>query len=332
MSSINFRTATEDDIPAIVGLLKISLGESLMPKSEEFWRWKHVQNPFGVSPVLLAEDEKNIIGVRAFMRWTWLSGNQTIAAVRAVDTATHPGYQGKGIFSSLTKKLLKQCEEDGTQIVFNTPNSKSLPGYLKMGWKEAGKLPINLRLLRPLNIGFHFIKGVSSTQPKEEKSDIGSYLNHPGLPALINAHRSFFRGQITSAHTAQSLQWRYEKVPVAKYHAAALESSAGLRALIIYRIKFTRAGKEFRLTDYFMESPNCLGLIKDLILEKCRNHHADFVTAAGLPGMEIFNNRILPSSFSVGPIVTVRTINLKELDNFEHFNQWKPSLGDLELF
>jgi len=99
---MHVREATPDDIPAIVSLLKVSLGESLMPKSEAFWRWKHVDNPFGKSPVLLACKGDMLIGVRAFMRWEWKRESIIYKSVRAVDTATHPEYYGNGIFKKLT--------------------------------------------------------------------------------------------------------------------------------------------------------------------------------------------------------------------------------------
>src|SRR5687767_10160893 len=129
------RKAEESDIPKIISLLKASLGESLLPKSEAYWKWKHVNNAFGKSPVLLAEEEGICVGVRAFMRWQWKMQGKSLEAVRAVDTATHPDYQGKGIFSKLTTTLLDVCKESQWHLVFNTPNEKSLPGYLKMGWK-----------------------------------------------------------------------------------------------------------------------------------------------------------------------------------------------------
>src|SRR5688572_13844447 len=99
---MQIREATELDIPIIVDLLKLSLGESLMPKSEAYWRWKHVENPFGASPVLLCFEDDMLIGVRAFMRWQWFHNGKIQTAVRAVDTATHPAHQGKGIFKKLT--------------------------------------------------------------------------------------------------------------------------------------------------------------------------------------------------------------------------------------
>ncbi|MDH5380092.1 MAG: hypothetical protein OEW75_04520, partial [Cyclobacteriaceae bacterium] len=32
-----------------------------------------------------------------------------------------------------------------THFIFNTPNEKSRPGYLKMGWVDAGRLPVYFR-------------------------------------------------------------------------------------------------------------------------------------------------------------------------------------------
>lgn len=61
------REATDSDISSIVLLLKDSLGESLTPKSEALWNWKHQTNPFGNSPILVAEDEGKLVGVRSFM-------------------------------------------------------------------------------------------------------------------------------------------------------------------------------------------------------------------------------------------------------------------------
>src|SRR5690349_5445137 len=144
---MQFREATEADIPSIVDLLKLSLGESLMPKSEAFWRWKHVHNPFGSSPVLLALDGEKLIAVRAFMRWEWRQGETIYKAVRAVDTATHPDYQGKGIFRKLTLQLVDLCKQEGFHFIFNTPNKVSKPGYLNMGWQTNGKMPIRIRPL-----------------------------------------------------------------------------------------------------------------------------------------------------------------------------------------
>ncbi len=67
---------------------------------------------------------------------------ETLRAVRAVDTATHPDHQGKGIFTKLTLGAIPDLDDDGVDLIFNTPNDKSRPGYLKMGWSEVGRVPV----------------------------------------------------------------------------------------------------------------------------------------------------------------------------------------------
>jgi len=61
------RPAQASDIRAIVALLKASLGEALVKKTAAIWQYKHRDNPFGRSLVLVAEENDQIIGVRAFM-------------------------------------------------------------------------------------------------------------------------------------------------------------------------------------------------------------------------------------------------------------------------
>src|SRR5690606_36953423 len=97
-----------------------------------------------------AVTENKIIGIRAFMRWRWQLGKETFSALRAVDTATHPDYRGRGIFKRLTLQAVGIATEDQDHLIFNTPNSQSLPGYLKMGWQEVAKLNIRLRPVNPV--------------------------------------------------------------------------------------------------------------------------------------------------------------------------------------
>ena len=125
MLALTIRKASGEDVAAIVSLLRLSLGEALMPKSEAFWKWKHCDNPFGASPVLLAFENNELIGVRAFMRWEWTRNGKTVKAVRAVDTATHPRHQGKGVFKKLTLSLLNEHKNSDICFVFNTPNHRA---------------------------------------------------------------------------------------------------------------------------------------------------------------------------------------------------------------
>ena len=148
VADLVIRRAAPDDTPAVLGLLEASMG--WVPDSEHaaFFAWKHLENPVGASPAWVAADPDEgdrIVGYRTFLRWEFEADGTVLRAVRAVDTATHPEYQGRGIFSRLTLHALDELQAEGVVAVFNTPNERSLPGYLKMGWRPVGKLAVGLR-------------------------------------------------------------------------------------------------------------------------------------------------------------------------------------------
>ena len=132
---MNIRAGIPEDTNSIIELLKKSLGESTIPKSEALWNWKHIKNPFGKSYILLAEENSELIGVRAFMQWKWLWKGKIYKTVRAVDTATHPEHQGKGVFKKLTLQQAEICKKDGVDFIFNTPNKTKIVFPIK---KETG--------------------------------------------------------------------------------------------------------------------------------------------------------------------------------------------------
>lgn len=118
------------DINEIVNLIQQNLDCSY---SRDFFIWKHLENPSGKSYGLVAKDRNKIVGLRMFMFWDLYTPHGNIKAIRPVDTATDKDYRGKGIFKKLTLDGLQNII-DKYDIIFNTPNKNSLPGYLKMGW------------------------------------------------------------------------------------------------------------------------------------------------------------------------------------------------------
>ena len=325
---MEIRPAVEADIPKIVTLLKLSLGESLMPKSEQFWRWKHVDNPFGESPVLLAVEGGTIVGVRAFMRWAWHTEDRRIEAVRAVDTATHPDFQGKGVFSRLTKALLARCGELNIQMVFNTPNEKSKPGYLKMGWEEAGRLPVTVDVRSPFRIAIGLLTRQGGLAAKPAAGNL-ALLEDPSLPALLATHSQTHKNWITTPVTQPYLLWRYRDSPVGGYFADGV-GARPLEGLVIYRLKDSRLGREMRITNIFYATPRAASQLKEVVRTRAREHGAHYVTADGFFGKNVLGT--LAIKRSMGPVVTIRQVTQEPLDAFCNFAAWRPDVGDLELF
>jgi len=328
--AMEVREATEEDIPEIVDLLKKSLGEGLMPKSEQYWRWKHLENPFGPSPVLLCREGHTLTGIRAFMQWRWSVQGRLFHAVRAVDTATHPEYQGKGIFKRLTLSLVDTCTARGDHFVFNTPNAQSKPGYLKMGWINAGKLPICVQVNRPLRMMMNLIH--QSESSASVNSDLSYFLRHGGLNDLISESKTKGHAMTTDI-SVQYLNWRYINVPVASYLAIGDEDNGGLTGLIIGRIKSTRFGREFRITDVFFKGKTPTKMLLKKFHEWKRKCGVDYCTLSGtIDGLarDIFGS--LSLTVPAGPHVTIRSLAMEDLRSLKDFTDWSPSLGDLELF
>jgi len=328
---MEIREATCNDISAIVALLKISLGESLMPKSEKYWRWKHLENPFGASPVLLCWEDNTLIGVRAFMRWEWTQKGRVYRAVRAVDTATHPDFQGKGTFKRLTLALTDYCTKLGDDFVFNTPNQKSKPGYLKMGWEEAGTLPVRIGMKNPFKLLRNYLSGANSSGDfTEYSSHLSHYIQHRNFGKLIeNSQTPLIKTNIS----ARYLAWRYIDVPVAQYVAIGEELGTELNGFLICRIKKTRFGNEMRITDSFLKD-GIVGKGLAAKLQQCKRIWSiDYVTYSG-SDKKMFREigGTFRAKLEVGPIVTIRSLNLTDLSSLKNFHQWSPSMGDLELF
>lgn len=304
------RKGTKEDIPQIIQLLKESLGESLLPKTEEFWKWKHLDNPFGISPVLVAEKENQIIGVRAFLRWQFTDQNRIYPACRAVDTAVHPKYQGQGIFSRLTQELVEEMKNEGVHLIFNTPNKKSHPGYLKLGWETWGKLPLKIKLKVPKssNRSFHS-KNWEEVSPLLSSLEDSSY-TRPGV------HTDLIPGYIF---------WRYKQCPIVKYFYL----SDGETYLLIYRLKEGKKGKELRITDLFTFSGFDKKKLQTQFRELIKNSGAVWVSFSGLNyDPNVLDLGSIPL-LTQGPLITLRKLQ-DDLD--PRFLDWKWSLGDLELF
>jgi len=312
---MQIREATERDIPEILEVLKASLGETSSKKTEEVWRYKHVDNPFGKSLVLVAVENDEIIGVRALMKWKWQLGDQVFSAFRAVDTATHPEHQGKGIFKKLTLKAIEIAKKRGDDFIFNTPNAQSLPGYLKMGWGEVDKLKIRIIPANPLN-------WLDVKQTRHYK--INNNSSNSQIAGLILKYNNLKAGEnkLFTLKSPEYLAWRYENNPLQKY-----EVKGDRDFYLAGYIKEHKYFKELRITEHIYFDDSGLQKINRAVKEFSKKFGAHIITSTGLnPGLGFSGN--------YGPVLTLRDVNLDSNLKQEllQLNNWSYTIGDLELF
>ena len=320
--AITFRRAEDSDRHAILEMLRVSLGREFDDRYSELFAWKHAENVFGPSPAWVACDGEHLAGFRTFMRWEFLDGDRVLRAVRAVDTATHPNYQGRGIFTRLTLHALEELAADGVDFVFNTPNDQSRPGYLKMGWQVVGKLPT---AIRPTSFR-RLPKIVKARVPAERWSTPST----AGVAArdLFEDEQGLNELLVTQAATGmrtrlspEFFRWRFG-TPLLGYRAIAAPGGLA-NGLVVFRIRGRGTAREAAVV-CLLTRPGDRSTAAGLVREVARLADADYLLALGgaryWPGGMLYLPR-------VGPILTVKPVCAPKPPT-----NWNLSLGDIELF
>lgn len=335
------RCATTYDVTSILGLVKESLGEGNVPREERYWNWKHRENPFGVSPCLVAEADGQVVGVRAFMRWSWRSNGSEIRAVRAVDTATHPEWRERGIFSQLTSALVTEMQEEGVSFIYNTPNERSRPGYLKMGWTNLGRTSLWLRAVRPFgNLRAHLSSrrspGAQSTDLTHPFSSARTLLDQSEFEPLLDSLPSDST-RLTTRFSAAYLRWRYADIPGLAYYAAS-ELDGASSAAVVFRLKRKGSLRELRICDMVLgPDVKAVDAGRRIVGNILRAADCDFASAMathGSPEAKVLARCTFVPAPHTGPIFTVRPLTASSAVTPDplHRSSWRLSIGALELF
>lgn len=328
------RAATEADEPAILALLQTSLGGGPVgERTTEFFAWKHHANPFGASYAFVAEVDGEVVGFRTLMRWRWRADERTYEAVRAVDTATHPDHQGRGIFTRLTLGALDAI--DGrVDLVFNTPNANSRPGYLKMGWSDVGTVPIAIRPVRPLR----FARGARSARTESAPPVIdcalppaAEVLADPALDDLV-AQVAGGGGRLATDRSASYLRWRYD-APGLDYRAVAVHDGGELVAVAVGRPRARGPLAELTLSELIVRAGDTASASTALreVVSGCGCDHV-----AAVPGLDpalvgTFRRRGFLPVPGQGMVLTTNPRTEVRPDP-RRLGSWAFALGDLEVF
>lgn len=319
------RRVTNEDRGAIIALCRASLGWQRDDPNEGFFAWKHDHNPFGTSPAWVAEaPDGSLAGLRVFLRWRFRQPDgTTFSAVRAVDTATHPDWQGKGIFTKLTLGAIPDLRDDDVGVIFNTPNDMSRPGYLKMGWSTVGRVPT---AIRPTGVGSLPTMARSRTAAElwSEPSDVGCAAidllsDREGVARLLTS-----AGQPESISTALSpeyLLWRYSFTPL--HYRAVPVGDRVEDGLVVFRLRRRGAALECAVADVVVprgrSARGAVGYIS-------RRSGADYLLrCAGRSGLR---DGFIPAP-QLGPVLTWRPINRLGVPGMGELSL---TLGDIELF
>ncbi|MFQ5556696.1 MAG: GNAT family N-acetyltransferase [Acidimicrobiales bacterium] len=312
--SLIVRRATDDDLPAAIAVASLALRWRGDEPHEAFFRWKHIDNPAGRSPMWLACLGDEVVGFRTMLRWPFLSASdRAISAVRAVDTATHPDHRRKGVFRLLTMAAVEALNGEGVQFVFNTPNPSSRSGYLTMGWRDEGRVPTVVAPARPSGI-VRTVRAHGPARKWSEPCPAGA-----AVPAVVDDLADLARtlpgGHVRTARTVEHLSWRYGFEPLC-YRVLRTDDAAAV-------IRLRQRGPALEVVVAELLSPSrraALGVIRRIRREVTADHI--LLTAHGSG-----RRPPVPPIPGLGPILTVRPL----AGPAPSADAMRLDLGDLEL-
>lgn len=326
-AAVEVREAVEADRPAVLELLAASLGWVPDELARRFLAWKHDENPAGRSPAWVALDEGRPVAFRTFVRWEFETADGPVRAVRAVDTATHPDHQGRGLFRLLTLHGVGALAAEGVGFVYNTPNEQSRPGYLKMGWSLVGRVPATARFGGPRSAA----RALRSRVPADKWSlDAGGdpalevLAVDAAVTALLEGQPPPAPGELRTRRSVAHLRWRYSFAPL-HYRAVAIGDDPA-RGLAVYRLRRRGNAVEAALCELLAPGADPRTR-RRLAAEVARRAGADQVVALGGDGSPRAGFVPLPG---LGPHLTWRA--LAATGPPPPLAAWRLSLGDVELF
>jgi GNAT superfamily N-acetyltransferase len=338
VENVVLRALEDADVPAAVTLMTASLGAAPGGVDREaLFRWKHLANPFGRSIAFVAELDGEIVGLRTFMRWRFHRAGTggEVLAVRAVDTATSPIVQRRGIFSRLTTRALDAAESEGVAFVFNTPNDRSLPGYLKLGWHQLSDRRLRARVRRPDRVlraaaSRDLSSGAATRVPGGSDLVPAAVLfDDPGSVAPF-ARAQPAPGRLSTPRWEGYLRWRYAAGPLA--YAGLTEGSPPV-AVAIVRLRNRGSLREAVVCEAVCEpgAEDALRRLLGRIPSAAGADHAVTHADGGWPATSVLSRAGYLPLLRVGMHFVVRTIAPSRPDPLQDAS-WALTLGDLELF
>lgn len=324
MTGIEVRPFQGSDEAEVLRLLTGTLGWLPDAHHAAFFAWKHRDNPFGVSPGWVALEGADVIGFRTFLRWEVQWGDRVLRAARAVDTATHPAHQGKGVFSLLTRHGLGALRDEGVAFVFNTPNDRSRPQYLKLGWHALGRVRVCALPRTPVALG----RMATSRRP----ASMWSTASDAGLPAAaaladLDAVEALLRDQtptgLSTNRSSMYLHWRYAAFEPLGYRAVVLGSGVS-DGLALFRLRRRGRSTEATIVELLVPAGD-VGAAGRLARRVVRVSGADYAVCGD--GVRPVRSGFVPLP-GVGPVVTWRALAVAQQPDLA---SWRIALGDVEL-
>lgn len=340
-TKINVRLATDADDEAVADLLGDAAPGN--PKSDlEVLRWQYRSERFGPTITVVAELDGAVIGHYSAITVPLAVDGRPVRAARGVDIATAPAFQGHGVFRRVAAHLIATARDAGFELIVSTPNDRSLPTLVSLGWTRAGDpqvfvLPVDGRALAerapvpvPAAMAGLGVRALGLRRRSGPAVDVEVLDDLPeGFDDLLAS--SVARTGIV--RSAEWWRWRYLDHPAAPYRLVAVRDAGSLTCVAAMSVRDDPDGRYVQLLDLMALDRPAARAVLDAAVVMAGQRGAAAVVSAALPGSD--QARVLRSAglIPVPRRIQPRPIHLAVADLTGRrpalaTRRWAFSLGD----
>jgi GNAT superfamily N-acetyltransferase len=212
----------------------------------EVFRWKHLENPFGRSVMLIAEADGAPIGFAAWLRWRMRAGERTYEVLRAVDVAVHPAFQRRGVFAALLGEATRQFPPEAA-FTLSSPNRLSRAGALGIGARNVRVIPLFVRVPTPMRSAIRWLgagqpgTAAGDFEPVGQAESAHSALHDGADVAALLSQLTPPAARLHTVPDLEYLRWRY--ADVGGYRAVRELHDGRLTGLAVFRVRVRGRGR-----------------------------------------------------------------------------------------
>lgn len=122
-------------------LFSVCFPEARKLSDTDYLRWLYVENPLGAVVGFNARDGERLVAHYACVPMSIMIDGRVCRALLSLNTATHPDFQGKGLFTRLADLTYEAGANAGMDLVYGVANANSTPGFVrKLGFNLVSPL------------------------------------------------------------------------------------------------------------------------------------------------------------------------------------------------
>lgn len=326
-SALTARHFRPDDEPRVLELLQAVFGSwprDLDATAAEFFRWKHLEGPFGPSQLVVVEADGALVGLAAYMPWRFRAAGEAVKAVRGVDLAVHPSQRMRGV--SVMLRTARTFPGD-IGFIWSNPNVESRPGN-----RRVGRRPVRIvtQFARPRARASTLRRALPGTTSPPRPFAVGAppasaVLDDAPLTSLLD-HADGARGRLKTDRTRDYLRWRYGRFD--DYRAIRVSGAGSPDGVVVFRCRSHGAYSVSHICELLVEREDHR-LVRRLLRAVSEAAPADLIRCSFASRAQAASHGFLHCRGRL--LLSILPLQPNPVPDPTRAESWSLSIGDLEL-